>query len=89
VSSRSADRTSSGIASVAAPALAATVAALPGHSAAGNGDDLTITAAADADDVTAKAPSVSGPHIYGYDLAGNPALTDVGCKCPSGGRPPD
>lgn len=96
MSSRSADRTSSGIARVAAPALAAAVAALPGHSAAGNGDNLPITAtarqsptaAADADDLTARAPSVSGPYIYGYDLAGNPTLTDVGSNCPSGDKWP-
>ena len=61
MSSHSADRTSSGIAGVAAPALAAAVAALPGRSAAGNGDDFTTTAvrsapatADDADDVTGK-----------------------------------
>ena len=96
MSSHSADRTSSGIAGVAAPALAASVAALPGRSAAGNGDDLTTTAvrnspatADDADDVTGKAPSVSGAYIYGYDSAGNPTLTDAGCYGSSDRKLPD
>ena len=61
VSSHSADRTSSGVAGVAAPALAAAVAALPGRSAGGNGEGLTTTAARtcpaiadDADDADGK-----------------------------------
>jgi hypothetical protein len=85
VSSHSADRTSPGIAGVAAPALAAAVAALPGLSAAGNGDDLTATAARksratadDAADVTGKPSIGSGAYIYGYDSAGNPTLADAG-----------
>jgi hypothetical protein len=84
VSSHSADQTSPGIAGVAAPALAAAVAASPGRSAAGNGDDLTTTAARtspaaadDAADVTGKPPIVSGGYIYGYDSAGNPTLADA------------
>ena len=85
MSSHPADRTSSGIAGVAAPALAAAVAALPGSSAAGNAGDFTTTAARnppatadDADDVTGRAPGVRGAYIYGYDSAGNPTLTDAG-----------
>ena len=91
----SAVRTSSGIARVAAPALAAAVAALPGLSTAGNGDDFTATAARnspatadDADDATGEVPSVSGAYIYGYDFAGNPTLADAGCSCSSDGKPP-
>jgi hypothetical protein len=85
MSSHSADRPSSGIAGVAAPALAAAVAALPGRSAAQNGDDLTTNAARQSPDaadherdVTAKAPGIIGPFIYGYDAAGNPMLKDAG-----------
>ena len=59
--------------------------ALPGHSAAGNGDDLTTTSArnsmaiaTDADDVSEPAHSVSRAFIYGFDSAGNPTLTDAG-----------
>ncbi len=96
MSSHSADRTSSGIAGVAAPALAATVAALPGLSASGNGDDFTtMTAArdspataADAGDLTGNAPSVSGAYIYGYDSAGNPTLTDAANYRSSDRNPP-
>lgn len=73
------------VTSVAAPALAAAVAESPGRSAAGNDDDLTTTTprnspatATDPDDVTRKAPSFSDAYIYGYDSAGNPALTDAG-----------
>jgi hypothetical protein len=58
--------------------------ALPDRSAAGNGDDGTTTparnsaaAATYADDVTGLASIVSGAYIYGYDSAGNPALTDA------------
>jgi hypothetical protein len=95
VSSHSADRTSPGIAGVADPALAAAVAASPGRSAAGNGDDLTTTAARtspatadDAADVTGKPPIVSGGYIYGYDSAGNPTLADAGYSCSSDARLP-
>lgn len=96
MSSHSADRTSSGIAGVAAPALAAVVAALPRRSGVGNGDHLTtLTAAGDspataggADDVTGKAPSRSGAYIYGYDSAGNPTLTDAANYCSSDRNPP-
>ncbi len=95
MSSHSADRTSSGIAGISAPALAAAVAALPGLSAAGNGDDLSATAARnspaivdDADDMTGKVPSVSGAYIYGYDSAGNPTLADAGYPCSSDGKLP-
>jgi len=96
VSSHSADRTSSGIAGVAAPALAAAVAALPGRAAVGIGDDLTpMTAApdststeADANDVTGKAPAGSGAYIYGYDSAGNPTLTVAANCCSSDRNPP-
>jgi hypothetical protein len=96
VSSHSADRTSSGVAGVAAPALAAAVAALPGRSAAGNGDHLTTMTAArdspatagDVDDVTGKAPSGSGAYIYGYDSAGNPTLTDAASYSSSDRNPP-
>ena len=84
MSSHSADRSSSGIAGVAAPALAAAAAALPGDAAAGNADDLTATPARDspvpvdrAGDVTGKALCVSGPYVYGYDSAGIPTLTDA------------
>lgn len=94
MSSHSADRTSSGIAGVAAPALAGAVAALQGRPAAGNRDDLTATtparqspaAADDADDVTGKAPRASGAYIYGYDSAGNPTLTDAGYQYSSDGK---
>jgi hypothetical protein len=94
MSSYSADRTSPGIAGVAAPALAGAVAALPGLAAAGNRDDLTTTTAArqspsaadDADDVTGKAPRVSGAYIYGYDAAGNPTFTDAGYQYSSDGK---
>ncbi len=102
VSSHSADRTSSGIVGVAAPALAATMAALPGFSAARSDDDLTTTAARncpatsddahdahDADNVTREVPSVSGAYIYGYDTAGNPTLSDVGYSGISDGELPD
>jgi hypothetical protein len=58
---------------------------LPGHSAAGNGDDLTTrparkspATATDGDDISRQAQSVSGAYIYGYDSAGNPTLTDLG-----------
>jgi hypothetical protein len=84
--SHSADRTSSGSSGVAAPALAAAVAAVPRPSAAGNGDDFTTTAARnspaadDAADVTGKPPIV-GAYIYGYDSAGNPARADAGYSC--------
>ncbi len=95
MSSHSADQTSSGIAGVAAPALAASVAAMPGLSAAGGGG-LTTTAAGnspatadDVDDVTGEAPSVSGAYIYGYDSAGNPTLTDVGHYGISDGKLPN
>jgi hypothetical protein len=96
VSSHSADRTSSGIAGVAAPALAASVAALPGRSVVGIGDHLTTTTpardstatAGDANDVTGKAPGGSGAYIYGYDSAGNPTLTDAANSCPSDRTPP-
>ena len=85
VSSHSADRTSSGIAGVAAQALAATMAAPPGLSAAGSADDLTTMTAAldcpatadDAGGVTGNAPSISGTYVYGYDSDGNPTLTDA------------
>ncbi len=87
------DRTSSGIGGVAAPALAGAVAALPGLAPAGNRDDLTTTparhspaAADDADEVTGKAPGVSGAYIYGYDSAGNPTLTDAGYQYSSDGK---
>jgi hypothetical protein len=96
VSSHSADRTSSGIAGVAAPALAATVAALPGRSAVGIGDDFTAMTAArdsaatagDAKDVTGKATGGSGAYIYGYDSAGNPTLADAANSCSSDHTPP-
>jgi hypothetical protein len=96
VSSHSADRTSSGISGVAAPALAAAVAALPGRSADGNGDHLTTmtaardfpVAASDADDVTGNAPSGSGAYIYSYDSAGNPTLTDAADYRSSDCNPP-
>ena len=94
MSSHSADRTSSGIAGVAAPALAGAVAALPGLAAGGNRDDRTTTTAArqspaaadDADDVTGKAPGVSGAYIYGYDSSGNPTLTDAGYQYSNDGK---
>jgi hypothetical protein len=87
VPSHSADRSSSHVAAVAVPALedslAAAVPASPGHSAAGNGDDLTTATARnspvtadDEDDVTGKAPSARGAYIYGFDSSGNPTLTD-------------
>jgi hypothetical protein len=95
VSSHSADRTSPGIAGVAAPAVAAAVAALPGLSAAGIGDDLTTTAARksrgtadDAAGVTGKPPIGSGAYIYGYDSAGNPTLADAGYSCSSDAKLP-
>jgi hypothetical protein len=69
------------------------VPVLPGRCVAGSSDDLTAAArispasASDADEVTGKAPGVSGAYIYGYDSAGNPALTDAGnCWCSD--RPP-
>jgi hypothetical protein len=85
VSSHSADRTSSGIAGVAAQALAATVAALPGPAAAGSAYDLTTTTTArdspattdDPGRVAGNAPRISGAYIYGYDSAGNPTLADA------------
>jgi hypothetical protein len=96
VSSHSADRTWSGIAGVAAPALAAAVAALPGRSAAGNSDHPTTSTtgrqspatADDAGDVTGKAPSVSGAYIYGYDSAGNPTIADAGSDRSFDRKPP-
>jgi hypothetical protein len=96
VSSHSADRNSSGIAGVAAPALAAAVAALPGRSPVGIGEVLTaMTAggdsaatAGDADDVAGKAPGGSGAYIYGYDSAGNPTLSDAANCCSSDRNPP-
>ena len=86
--SHPADRFSSHIAAVAAPALedtlAAAMPALPGGSAARNGDDLSaptarnsLVTADDADDVTGKAPSVRGAYIYGFDSAGNPTLAEA------------
>ena len=98
--SHSVDRSSSHNAAVAGPALqdrlAAAMPAWPGRSAAGNGDDLTTTAARNApvtaeyaDDLTAKAPSVSGAYIYGYDSAGNPTLTDACYSGISDGKVPD
>jgi hypothetical protein len=88
VPSQSADECSSRIA-VAAPALAASLggmAALPDRSAVGNGNEVTTTPARnspatanDPNDVTGKAPRVSGAYIYGYDSAGNPTLADAGC----------
>jgi hypothetical protein len=95
VSSHTADRTSPGIAGVAAPALAAAVAAVAGLPAAGNGEDFTTTAArnspaaaGDAADVTGKPPIGSGAYIYGYDSAGNPTLADAGYSCSSDAKPP-
>ena len=94
MSSHSADRSSSGIAGVAAPALAAAVAALPGDAAAGKADDLTATPAPDspvtvggAGVVTGKTPCVSGPYVYGYDSAGIPTLTDAGYNGSSERKP--
>ena len=56
-------------------------ARVAGPSTAGNGDDLTTTAARnspatadDEDDVTGEVPSVSGVHTYGYDSAGSLTL---------------
>ncbi len=96
MSSHPADQSSSRIAGVAAPALAAAVAASPGRSAAGNGADLTTTAvrnspaaADDADDVTGKPPGIRGAYIYGYDAAGNPTLADADCYGSSDRTPPD
>jgi hypothetical protein len=75
------DRPSSHIAAVVpAPGdeLASAMPVLPGRSAAGNGDDLTTTAARNSpatahdDDVTGNAPTLSGAFIYGYDSAGKP-----------------
>jgi hypothetical protein len=99
VPSHSADRSSSHLAAVAAPALGdeltAAMPVLPGRSAAGSSDDLTATAARnspatadDADEVTGKVPSVSGAYIYGYDSAGNPTLLDAGYYCSSDRMPP-
>jgi hypothetical protein len=92
----SADRSASHHAAVAAPALGGELAAampvLPGRSAAGNGDDLTTTAArnapARADDATGKAPGVSGAYIYGYDSAGNPTIADAGSYRSCDRKPP-
>jgi hypothetical protein len=36
-----------------------------------------LATATDQDDVTRKAPSLSDANVYGYDSAGNPALTDA------------
>jgi hypothetical protein len=95
VTAHSADRSSSRIAGIAAPALAAAVAASPGRPAARNSDDLTTTAARNSpaaatgpDDVTGRAPSVRGAYIYGYDSAGNPTVTDAG-YISSDGKLPD
>ena len=96
MSSHIADRNSSGIAGVAAPALAAAVAALPGRSVALNGDHLasmaaardSTTTASDANEVTGKATGGSGAYIYGYDSAGNPTLTDAANSCSSDHTPP-
>ncbi len=85
----SADRSSSRIAAVAAPALedelVPAMPVLPGRSSAGNDDDLTATAARkspatanDADEVTGQVPSVNGAYMYGYDSTGNPTLSDGG-----------
>jgi hypothetical protein len=100
VSSHSANRYSSRVAAVAAPAVgpapSAATAKLPGRYADGNGDDLITTpvrnspaTASDPDDVTGSAPIVSGAYIYGYDSAGNPTLTDAGCYRPSHSELPD
>jgi hypothetical protein len=99
VPAHSADRSSSLIAAVAAPALedelVPAMRVLPGRSAAGN-DDLTATAARNspaaadkADEVPGMVPSVSGAYIYGYDSAGNPTLTDVGYLGVSAGKLPE
>jgi hypothetical protein len=64
------------------------VAVVPRPSAAGNGDDLTTTAARnspaaaeDAADVPGKPPIGSCAYIYGFDSAGNPTLADAGYSC--------
>ena len=97
MTAHSAARFSSRITGVAAPALAAAVAASPGRSVAGNGDDLTTSArncpatANDAGGVTGKAPGISGAYIYiyGYDSAGNPTFKDAGFYGISDGNLPD
>jgi hypothetical protein len=70
--------------------------ALPGRSAAANGDEIATmpahnspATASDPDDVTGNAPGVSGAYIYSYDPAGNPTLTDAGCYRSSDGKLPD
>jgi hypothetical protein len=96
VSSHSADRTSSGIAGVAAQALAATVAALPGLPAAGSAYGLTTMTAArdspaladDAGGATGNVPRIIGAYRYGYDSAGNPTLSDAGSYWSSDRNPP-
>jgi hypothetical protein len=83
VTAHTADQSWSRIAGIAAPALAAAVAASPGRSAAANGDRLptrlapTSPVTADPDDGTALASSLSRGFIYGFDSAGNPTLTDA------------
>lgn len=59
--------------------------ALPGHSAAGSGEDIAKppgrnfpATANDAVDVTAPAGRVGSTYIYGFDSAGNPTLTEAG-----------
>jgi hypothetical protein len=100
VPAHTADQSSSRNVAVAAPgagaAPAAVMPALPGRSADGNGDDLAATpvrssraTATDPDGVTGTAPSVNGAYIYGYDVAGNPTLTDAGYYRSSDGKLPD
>jgi hypothetical protein len=88
VPSHSADRSSSDLAAMDAPALrdeqGTASSALLVPAADGSGD-VPMTAAGafpatadDAEDVTRKAPRVGGRYIYGFDCAGNPILTEAG-----------
>jgi hypothetical protein len=95
VTAHTADPSWSRIAGIAAPALAAAVAASPGRSAAANGDKLakgpapTSPVTADPDDGTALAASLSRGYIYGFDSAGNPTLTDADYYRSSGNKMPE
>lgn len=86
--SHSAERSSSDLAAVEAPALqeeqGTASSAQPVPSADRSGDLLVTAAGAslatgdDAEDVTRKAPRGNGRYIYGFDSAGTPILTEAG-----------
>jgi hypothetical protein len=100
VPSDSADRSSSHppVLAPSAPGeeAAAAMPAPPGPSAAESGSNLTtITPTRDSagatdesSGVARSAPRKIGPHLYGYDAAGNPTLTDAAHHDSAGRSPP-